>query len=377
MRKKTLSALLCFSLFVGGPLGAEGPASSASQKEAQQEIRDEQMRQIKSFYLSHAGQAKVPTAPLVVEFYNEAVEYFQKGEMELAEQALQEAIGLDPRSYFALELMGDIRDQQHDVEAARQFYQKAYLIQRSEPLREKIERLSREKGIEKEFRTVATEKFVLKYQEEGSAGDEKDFLADLEEVYDRIARELGAKPAGPIVVLLYGEEEFREIVQLPHWIAAVYDGKVRLPAYRNDRSREELRAMTVHEMTHAFVAALSGGKAPPWINEGLAQYFENQYRKIDTMVLDAAVRVRSLLSLDEVISARDLSQKKDWLYAGLFYQQTFHLTVFLVDRYGMFKITQLLKTYAKDPGPEEAITEAFGTDIPGLEEQWKHILIVS
>jgi hypothetical protein len=98
----------------------------------------------------------------------------------------------------------------------------------------------------------------------------------LEEGYFRVGQALNTFPDRNVTVVLYTEQQFRDITRAPDWAAAAYDGKIRVPL-RGALSRpEELRRVLVHELTHAMLHVAVPKGLPAWLNEGLAVNFEPQ-----------------------------------------------------------------------------------------------------
>ena len=115
-------------------------------------------------------------------------------------------------------------------------------------------------------------------------------LDELESAHAQIAAELGEAPPERIVVMLYAGTAFWESTGQTRQVSGLYDGKVRVPAGRLTPPSELLRSVLRHEITHAFVDALSGGRADFTWQEGLAEHFERQDITTQVAALRAACR---------------------------------------------------------------------------------------
>lgn len=74
-------------------------------------------------------------------------------------------------------------------------------------------------------------------------------------------------------IYLLDEESFFASTGAPTWTNAIfYDQKIYLPVVTNN-TEEVLRTIR-HEFSHAIIEALSGGKCPGWLDEGIAQWSE-------------------------------------------------------------------------------------------------------
>ena len=99
-------------------------------------------------------------------------------------------------------------------------------------------------------------------------------LEVLEDAYFRIGSALYTFPDRPITVILYTQQQFRDVTRAPAWAAGAYDGRIRIPIRGALDKPEELERVLSHELTHAMVQAIAPRGVPTWLNEGLAVNFE-------------------------------------------------------------------------------------------------------
>jgi len=96
----------------------------------------------------------------------------------------------------------------------------------------------------------------------------------LEAAYWRVATALAIYPEDQITVVLYTQEQFRDITRSPQWAAAAYDGRIRVPVRGTTADSGELERVLAHEFTHALVQSVAPRSVPTWLHEGLAVAFE-------------------------------------------------------------------------------------------------------
>ena len=90
----------------------------------------------------------------------------------------------------------------------------------------------------------------------------------------RIWDVLSFYPTKPIAVVLYTNEQFRDITRSPAWAAGAFDGTIRIPMRGALANPAELDRVLAHEYTHALVHELAAGSVPAWLDEGLAAALE-------------------------------------------------------------------------------------------------------
>lgn len=150
--------------------------------------------------------------------------------------------------------------------------------------------------------------FVLSY--DGERGDllasYSQILALLEDAYGEYVLLFGIAPVEaegrPVSVVLYRRQAFRDATSIGHWAGGLYDGVVRVPVEDLSKERASLSRVLRHELAHAFVARAGGGKAPGWLNEGLAMKLEDDAAAWRGRVKDAGQRLRAM----PAVSAEEL-----------------------------------------------------------------------
>lgn len=125
----------------------------------------------------------------------------------------------------------------------------------------------------REMSTLDLEKsdhFRLEFDGRPSRSDILEALSVLEVAYDSLCRLFQFYPENKMKIVLYETTDYRGVGPQPDWVGAVFDGKLRIPV-NVMQYRDVYRPMLFHELTHAFVRAMSRYKVPTWVNEGIAQ----------------------------------------------------------------------------------------------------------
>lgn len=138
-----------------------------------------------------------------------------------------------------------------------------FLKQKSELLKQEMATLGLERSVH----------FRLEFEGRPSRRDVTEALAVLEVAYDSLCRLFGFSPENKMHLVLYQSAEYQGIGPRPDWVGAVYDGKLRVPVNVMEYP-QVYRPMFFHELTHAFVRAMTRAKVPLWVNEGIAQVID-------------------------------------------------------------------------------------------------------
>lgn len=141
-----------------------------------------------------------------------------------------------------------------------------YLVKKSNALEQELKNL----GVEKSMH------FRLEFDGGPSKKDVMEALAVLEVAYDSISNLFDYLPENKMSLVLYEDKEYQGTGPRPDWVAAVFDGKLRVPvnmmAYR-----DVYRPVLFHELTHSFVRAMTHANVPCWMNEGIAQVIDGSH----------------------------------------------------------------------------------------------------
>jgi tetratricopeptide (TPR) repeat protein len=139
-----------------------------------------------------------------------------------------------------------------------------------------LQKAQRDKEEEQQYKENESSHFTLRY----SGGSEpllaRNVLRTLEKHFGVIESQLNYTPPDSIGVILYTRQAFADITQAPSWVGALNDGRIRVPVQGLVDVTPELSRVLKHELTHSFVQQKTRGRAPTWIQEGLAQWMEGR-----------------------------------------------------------------------------------------------------
>ncbi len=287
----------------------------------------------------------------------------EAGRSDLAFEPLEEALraGLDADAALLLARLYDQRD-----DAARAVVLLRRLLAKRPDRAEAsrlLHKLERERAVEADFTREESVHFIVKDRGPRDADARHSVLRQLERLYADIGTQLGHHPEGKILVVLYPREHFQEVTAARHWVNGLFDGKIRLPADALTGG-EALDRLLAHEYTHALVHSLSNGRAPRWLQEGLAQHFEGLAGE---EILDlpgglTLAAVEALLTDGDIASARTGYRAALWLVRDL------------LDRGGVPGLADILVRLGRGQTVAAAVEPVYGHRLQDLEAQWRLLL---
>jgi len=197
------------------------------------------------------------------------------GKPTVARQSLEYAISMSPGFTTASLLLGDILYREGDIDEAIRVYEAALTHEPGNAmLNERLGKLRKEAELHNGFYQSQGAHFTVLF--EGPADEQlaARALDILEGAYWRVGTALSTFPERVIPVVLYTQEQFRDITRSPQWAAGAYDGRIRIPVRGALGNERELERVLTHEFTHALVQSVAPKGVPAWLNEGLAVMFE-------------------------------------------------------------------------------------------------------
>jgi tetratricopeptide (TPR) repeat protein len=228
-----------------------------------------------------------------------------------------------------------------------------------------LDKAIRDKQEEDSYSENESAHFTLKYSGTAEPGLARDVLHTLESHFSAIESELNFTPPDSIGVILYTQQAFADITQAPGWVGALNDGRIRVPVQGLTSMTPDLSRILKHELTHSFIGQKTRGRAPTWIQEGLAQWMEGK-RSSDSAAGLAQIYVdghaASLGSLEGSWMGSNSDQAAynyAWALANIEY---------IVESDGMSDIERILDRIATGQPTEAAIREVLHSDYADLSQ---------
>jgi tetratricopeptide (TPR) repeat protein len=204
----------------------------------------------------------------------------RQGEWGAARTALERAVALGASDPYTLIALGKVYRQQGEREAAVEMFHRARDSGAGGPdFQQTLTRLERELDAEWDFSEMRSPHFQIAFAggERESNASAQTIAQGLEEAYFHVGRKLDLYPGDRVPVVLYPSEDFHDVTQTPSWTGGVYDGRIKLPSRGVEDGDSALLDRTLrHEYGHVLVNQLSRGRAPVWLNEGVAIWCEEE-----------------------------------------------------------------------------------------------------
>ncbi len=194
-----------------------------------------------------------------------------------------------------------------------------------------------------------------------------DLVTTLNKTHAEYTSYFASIPAFTTSIRLMDERSFYELTGAPAWTNAMFiRGQIVIPISTTQPiDVENLHRSVKHEYTHAIISALSGGQAPGWLDEGLAQLMEGE----EHPALRASLR--SWLQVNDPVPLSLLQGGFTKLSTPMVppaYAQSLLASKAIVDTYGFSKIGVYLEALRQGIDKDQAFMIGFGIS-PHVFEQ--------
>ncbi|MFN2633776.1 MAG: hypothetical protein ABR610_10200 [Thermoanaerobaculia bacterium] len=191
--------------------------------------------------------------------------------------------------------------------------------------------------------------------------------ARLSESYREQADFFGLRLPATQVVVLYAGRAYFTLVSVPEWVSGVFDGKIRVAVDPNGGITPQLESVMSHELAHSLIRHVSGDRAPGWLHEGLAQWWEG--RRVLRGEFRELLRGSGPVSLSALET--NLARKADRAAARSNYVEALGVVEYLMLTRGPGALACIVRDFGEGDIPEAALAKETGLSSAELVSRWR------
>jgi tetratricopeptide (TPR) repeat protein len=270
--------------------------------------------------------------------------------------AAEEAVRLAPDIGASHAVLGYCYYQIGKLADAVRELKKSLAIERETQVEQLLAKVERELAAEGNFNEQSSSHFALKYEGgQAPATFRRQVLEVLEQHYNDLEHDLDYSPRSPIQVVLYTQQQFFDVTKAPQWTGALNDGKLRIPVNGLQQVDSSLSRVLKHELAHSFINLASNGRAPTWLNEGIAQLVEPGSIARDGKRLASLYTSGHNIPLNQLETSFTRFSEGE---AAVAYAQSLASAEYIREVYGMSGLSLMLKRLAEGQSNETALRSA-------------------
>jgi tetratricopeptide (TPR) repeat protein len=288
--------------------------------------------------------------------------YLALGDGHSARQTAERALRVEPRDPRSRSLLGDAYAALGDRAAAEDEYRRSLLLKPDKEVQRKLEELA-----PAPTRPTRGARFRLSY--DGSVNEPMGsaVLEALGKAYDEYGQRFGFRPEEPVTVVLQTEAAFQD-GRTPEWAAGLNDGTIRVPVRGLDRPTVGLLRVLRHELAHSFITARTGGNCPTWLQEGVSQFLEGGDPAREDANLVPLARGGQLLPLLSLEAPFQTLPPADVTVA---YAESLSAVAHIIRKRGEAGIVRLVLALSDGLPSEEALPVALALSYPEFQRSWE------
>src|SRR5580704_2584098 len=297
---------------------------------------------------------------------NLSVLYLRQSQFTAALDPLEHARRVAPNSPDVPKLMGWAYYGANKMDLAVEEWRRAERLHADPEGERALAKAEKDKAEEESYREGETAHFQLKYSGTATPDLAVGILHVLEDDFRDIESQLDYTPPESIGVILYTGQAFADITRAPSWAGAINDGRIRIPVQGLSSVTSELARVLKHELTHSFIAQKSRGRAPTWVQEGVAQWMEGRRSNNAAGALVELVGQGRAPSL-QMLEGSWMALSSD--SASFAYAYSLAAVESIIQSGGISDVSRLLDRIATAPSMDAALRESLHADYVELDQQ--------
>mgnify|MGYP001421988408 CR=1 FL=1 len=195
--------------------------------------------------------------------------------------------------------------------------------------------------------------------------------SELQILYHKFNNNFYEIPSFESEIRLLEESEFFRITKAPLWTNALYvNGNILIPVNNEVLNNQEGLKRTVrHEFSHSLINALTNGKCPGWLDEGIAQWAEGDEHIELKEMFDDYIAKNNLISFEKLQKGFTGLELETVAAA---YAQSLYASKLLIKLSGKEKISDFFKNLKSNK--KHKFKDSFGFDENDLKFKLEGLL---
>lgn len=323
----------------------------------------------------------------------EAEDLLDAWHLSRAEEIASRLAAQSPKSAAILDLQAKIKFYRGRYEEALRLLEQALAVDSANERRQALRLLTQQtQDTVKKLKRFESDHFILHLDEEKDGILVPHALDTLEKSYQAIGRTLGYFPQAKVRVEIAPDAaSFNAIstlslrdIEETGAVGICKFNKIMIISPRALIQGYRWLDSLSHEYLHYAIVGLSGNKAPIWLHEGMARFYESRWRHAeplkgneDYLTPSNQTLLAQALEKNKFIGFKKMEPSLIYLETPeevqLAYAEAASAVDFLVQRKGHTGIRELLSEMEKR-ATQEAIEKVLGAPYAAFEAQWKDFL---
>ena len=284
--------------------------------------------------------------------------YYETGDYRNARDYLENALEADENNALALKYLALTCYKLDDLVNSLRYSEASLEIQLDAQLKAHCSRLKREIKAMEGYGNTRRVNFNIIFSKFEHNEIRFTVIDILENAYRDIGQQMDTYPSTSVSVILYNEKNFFDVTRAPGWAGGLFDGKIHVPIRGMKPDEPLLKHVLYHEYTHSLVHTITS-KCPRWLHEGLSDYFSLEPGQIET--------IGQIIPLKRLEVGFPTGNPRLVLLA---YWESYSVVSYMVDRYKLYRIKELLQDLGRGTDLNTAFSSAFSITYDRFVKTW-------
>ena len=211
--------------------------------------------------------------------------------------------------------------------------------------------------------------FIVYYQHNNSASA-NNVIQILQKNYPRLAKELDYTKQEIIKIFICSTmKEYRKIIgnNVPEWAGGVAVPSKNTIYVKTYDYNVNFSKTLIHELTHILLHnIIENNPIPRWLDEGLAVYYSDEKQYASRSMVSKAILTNSIIALSDIDKVLTFDKSK----AQLAYQESYLAVIFIVDKFGIGALKNIIKAINNEVTIDHAFLKVFKMNLWDFEFAW-------
>jgi len=284
--------------------------------------------------------------------------YYETGDYPNARDYLENALEADKNNAMTLKYLSLTCYKLDDLANSLSYAEESLEIRGDTELQAHCSKVKREIKAMEDYGNTRRVNFNIVFSKFEHSEIRHTVIEILEDAYREIGQQMDTYPSTPVSVILYNEQNFFDVTRAPGWAGGLFDGKIRIPIRGMKPNEPLLKRVLYHEYTHALICSITS-KCPKWLHEGLADYFSLEPGQVKTIG-----QIIPLKYLEVGFPAGNPNA------VALAYWESYSAVSYLVDKYNLYRIKELLQDLGRGTDLNTAFFSAFSITYDRFVQTW-------
>jgi len=298
--------------------------------------------------------------------------YILKEDLNSALSTLEKSLDIYSKNPKIYHHLGQIYYQKGDIEKAINYWKKTLELDPSDIQTEMI--LNKAKmnlGIDDSLLKIGAKNFQIDFQGKQNEIAQEIVLTLFQRASEKVGKDLNIYPSSKLKILLDFNTMLNIENQNPNKNLTIDIERIKVPLSGFKKATEVMERAITYSYTKFTILDYMNRRCPAWFSEGLSLYEANEINIKQIELIKDMIKSGSFIKLEDLNPSFQSPEKKD---LSLAYAVSFAAVDYLINKYGLTSIRELIAKVRAGESFEEGIKSVLNLSPADLQRNWESYL---